>query len=142
LRQGTDMFLLEQADPATKAYPSATESNTFSSDSVSSLYSQSLPPSSRILYGQKGKEIDLAEIGGTQSSVRDNGTFLEHPLQLSTSRGSSPLLGIDELVPGSQWRTPSMNNRISVSTSFTIACCVRQSATRISKTHGSSLFTG
>jgi hypothetical protein len=95
LRQDTvtGISLLE-LDPATRAYPSATGSNQFSSDSVSSLHpsrhardSQSLPPSPRIPYGQKGKGIDPAERGGTQRSVKDNRIFMEHSLQPSISPG-------------------------------------------------------
>lgn len=83
-----------EAHTTTKTYPSTAGSNP--SLSVSSLHSsrqsQSPPPSPRIPYDQKGKGI------ASQSST-----------------SPSPLVGLHELIPGSQWRTSSMNSRASVS---------------------------
>lgn len=92
LRQGTEMSVLE-AHTTTETCSSAAGSNP--SLSVSSLHSsrqsQSPPPSPRIPYDMKGKGITL---------------------QSSTS--PSPHVGLHELIPGSQWRTSSMNSRDSV----------------------------
>ncbi|OAX35810.1 hypothetical protein K503DRAFT_784809 [Rhizopogon vinicolor AM-OR11-026] len=120
LRQGTEMHVLE-AD-TTKPYSSAAQSNRFLSGSVSSLHSfrhagesQSPPDSPRISHDQKGKGIDPLERGVKEGSL-NNRTFLERPLQTSTSPGPSRLLGLHELAPRSQWRASPMNSSVSLNT--------------------------